>query len=59
MTWYLVLLRGIHDVPGNRRHGETVVADIAADALEYAIGRFGLSAVPEGSTAVALQQVAA
>jgi hypothetical protein len=26
MTWYLVLLRGIHDVPGNRRHGETVVA---------------------------------
>lgn len=58
MTWYLCLLRGIHDVPGNRRDGETVVADSAAQALDYAKDRYGLTAVPEGSTAVALQVAA-
>jgi hypothetical protein len=55
MTCYLVLLRGIHDVPGNRRHGETVFADSRAEALEYAITRYGLIAVPEGSRAPALR----
>jgi hypothetical protein len=58
MTWYLVLLRGIHDVSGNRRHGETVLADNAAEAMEYAIGRYGLTSVPEGSVAAALQAAA-
>lgn len=55
MTWYLCLLRGIHDVPGNRRHGETVVADTSADALAYAASRYGLAHVPPGSAAVAMQ----
>jgi hypothetical protein len=59
MTWYLVLLRGIHDVPGNRRHGETVVASNSEDALEYACGRYGLTEVPEGSTAIAIHGPAA
>lgn len=58
MNWYLVLLRGIHDVPGNRRHGETVVAANAQQALDYAIERYGLTEVPEGSTAIAMQGAA-
>jgi hypothetical protein len=52
---YLCLLAGIHDVPGNRRHGETVIADCGAAALAYAAGRYGLSDVPPGSSAVALR----
>lgn len=52
VKWWLCLLRGIHDVPGNRRHGETVVADTSQDALEYAATRYGLRDVPPNSTAI-------
>ena len=59
MTRYLCLLAGIHDVPGNPRPGEQVFADSKDDALAYAAGRYALDAIPEGSTAVAIQQAAA
>lgn len=56
MKSYLCLLAGIHDVPGNRRHGETVLADSAAAALLYAASRYGLHSVPAGSTATPVTQ---
>ncbi len=56
MKSYLCLLVGIHDVPGNRRHGETVLADSAEAALVFASSRYGLHNVPEGSTATPVTQ---
>lgn len=54
MKLYLCLLGGIHDVPGNRRHGESVIAESSDAALGYAIERYGLRDVPPGSTAIAV-----
>lgn len=52
MKPYLCLLPGIHDVVGNRRHGELVIADDAMSALEYAAYCYGLHAAPDGSSAI-------
>lgn len=55
MTRYLCFLRGIHDTAASRAAGVDVFAPTPEDALAEAADMHGLTEVPAGSIAVAVQ----
>lgn len=54
MKRYLCLIGGIHDVPNSRIAGDEIIAPTAAAALNEAARLHGLTSVPPGSTAMAI-----
>lgn len=58
MDAFLCIIVGIHDVPGDPRPGDVVLAETADEALAFAADRYGLATVPSGSSATRTDQPA-